>query len=124
MQAEHRQSAINSPKQPKGKTHLGLLALLLLLLRFSFRDGSQSLLCADGDGLVTLGGDGGKVSTDDTALVLHRPARALLGNFFRDALLVHPAVYLGPGDLAGILALEKERFIFGADEAEDLARIS
>jgi hypothetical protein len=38
-------------------------------------------------------------------LMLHCSARALLGNFLRDTLLVHPAEDLRPSDLAGVFPL-------------------
>ena len=44
----------------------------------------------------------------------------LLGNLLSDALLVHPAVDLGPGDLPWVLALEEERLALGVEEAESL----
>lgn len=87
------------------KTNLGLLGLLLLLLCLCLGDGSQPLLCADGSGLVAAGSDSGEVSANDTALVLHGLARALLGNLLSDALLVHATVDYSPGNLAGVLAL-------------------
>ena len=103
-------------------TDLGLLLLLLLGLLLSLRllDGSGPRLGTDCGGLVPPCRDGGKISTDDTTLVLHSAARALLGNLLRDTLLVHATVDLGPGDLTGVLALEEERLILGGGEAEDL----
>jgi hypothetical protein len=102
-------------------THLGLLGgLLLLLLSLGLADSSKTLLSTDSGGLVALGSNGGEVSTDDTTLVLHRPAGALLGNFLSDTLLVHAPVDLSPGDLTGVLALQEERCILGRGKAEDL----
>ena len=89
------------------KTNLGLLGLLLLLLCLCLGNGGQPLLCADGSGLVAAGSDSGEVSANDTALVLHGLARALLRDFLGDALLVHLTIDYCPGDFAGILALQK-----------------
>ena len=90
-------------------THLGLLLLVLLglLLSLCLMDSGsscrQTLLCC----LVSPGGNGSKVGTDDTTLVLHGLARPLLGNLLRDTLLVHATVCLSPGDLARVLALQE-----------------
>lgn len=101
-------------------THLDLLGLLLLLFGLGLGDGGKAGLLPHSSGLVPPGGDGSEVGTDDTTLVLHGLARALLGNLLGDALLVHATVDDGPGDLTGILALEEEGGIFGGGEAEDL----
>ncbi len=93
-------------------TDLWLLGLLVLLLSLRLCDCSSPCLCTGGGGLVALGGDGGKISTDDATLVLHRSARALLGDLFCDTLLVHATVHLCPGDLARVFALQEERGIF------------
>lgn len=100
-----------------------LLHLLVLLLRLRLRDGSEPLLGPNGGGLIPPCGDGGEVSTNNTTLVLHSLARALLGDFLGDTFLVHAAVNLCPGDLAGVLALQEERSIFGAGETEDLKSV-
>lgn len=105
------------------ETNLSLLYLLLLLFCLCLGNGSQSLLCADGSGLVAAGSDSGEVGADDTALVLHGLARALLRDFLGDALLVHLAIDYCPGDFAGILALQKQRCIFRGGKAEDLKRL-
>ena len=89
-----------------------LLGLLLLLLCLCLGDGSQSLLLADGSGLVAPGGDSGEISTDDATLVLDGFAGTLLGDLLGDTLLVHPAVDYCPGDLTGVLALEERGCIF------------
>lgn len=102
------------------QTYLGLLRLLVLLLRLSLGNGRQPLLLAGLSSLVALGGDGGEVGTDDTTLMLHGLARALLGDLLCDTLLVHATVELCPGDLAGVLALEEEGLILRGGEAEDL----
>lgn len=70
--------------------------------------------------MVTPGGDGCKISANNATLVLHSAARAFLGDFLCDTLLVHPTVDLCPCDLARIFALEEEGLSFGRDEAEDL----
>jgi hypothetical protein len=101
-------------------THLDLLGLLLLLFSLGLGDGGEAGLLPDSGGLVPPGGDGGEVGTDDTTLVLHGLAGALLGNLLSDTLLVHATVDDGPGDLAGVLALEEEGGIFGGGEAEHL----
>lgn len=97
-----------------------LLLLLSLLLGLGLLNGGSPLLCTDGGGLVPPCGDGSEVSTDDTTLVLHSSARALLGNLLRDTLLVHATVHLSPGNLTGVLALQEKRLILGVGEAEDL----
>jgi hypothetical protein len=71
-------------------------------------------------GLIPLGGDCCEIGTDDPTLVLDCPARTLLRDLFRHALLVHPSVHLRPRDLARVFALEEERGIFGRCESEDL----
>lgn len=103
-------------------TYLGLLLLLLLslLLGLGLLDGGGPLLRTNSSGLVPPCGDGREVGADDTTLVLHSSARALLGNLLRDTLLVHATVYLGPGDLTGVLALQEERLVLGGGETEDL----
>lgn len=45
-------------------------------------------------------------------------SRSLLGDFFRNTLLVNSSVYNGPGDLSGVLSLEEERFFLGGNESE------
>ena len=103
-----------------GARGLRLLHLLVLLLRLRLCDGCEALLCAHGGGLVAAGGDGREVRADDAALVLHGLARALLGDLLCDTLLVHAAVHDCPRDLARVLALQEERRIFRAGEAEHL----
>lgn len=97
-----------------------LLVLLRLLLGLGLLDGRSPRLGTDGSGLVPPRSDGSKVGTDDTTLVLHGAAGALLGDLLSDTLLVHATVDLRPGDLAGVLALKEERLILGGGEAEDL----
>lgn len=55
-----------------------------------------------------------------THLNLHVLPAALLGDLLSDTLLVHATVDLGPGNLAGVLALEEEGLGLGAREAEGL----
>lgn len=116
----HAQVSDPRPKYCGKETRLGLLRLLLLLLCLSLGDGGQPRLGTGLSSLVPLGGDGGKVSADNTTLVLHGLARALLGNLLCDTLLVHATVELCPGDLARVLALEEKRLILRGGEAEDL----
>lgn len=106
----------------QAQTHLRLLLLVLLglLLSLGLLDSGGPLLRANGGGLVPPLRDGSKVRTDDTTLVLHGPARTLLGNLLRDTLLVHATVHLRPGDLTRVLALQEERLVLGGGEAEDL----
>ena len=104
-------------------THLGLLRLLLALLRLGLADRRLARLRADSRGLVALRDDRGEIGADDAALVLHGAARALLRDLLRDALLVHAAVDLRPGDLARVLALEEQRLGLGAVKAEDLEKV-
>lgn len=108
------------PPDHRYEAYLRLLGLLLLLLCLSLRDGGQPRLSTGLSSLVALGGDGGEVSTDDTTLMLHGLARALLSDLLCDALLVHAAVELCPGDLTRILALEEKGFILRGSKAEDL----
>lgn len=96
---------IGEQKNNNNEGDLGLLDLLLFLLRLGFRNSNQTLLLTNGSGLIPLGGDGCKVGTDNSTLMLHCSARALLGNFLRDTLLVHPAEDLRPSDLAGVFPL-------------------
>jgi len=93
---------------------LGLLALLLLLLRLGLGDGSQPCVLSHCRGLVPLCGDGSKVSTDDTTLVLYGATGAFLCDFLGETLFVHATVDYGPGDFAGVFALEEEGGGFGA----------
>ena len=102
------------------RLYLGLLGFLLLLLALGLGDGSCPLLIADFRSLVPPCSNEVHISTDDATLVLDGTARTLLGNLLRDALLVHPTEDLGPGDLAGIFALGKERGIFRGLETEYL----
>ena len=96
------------------QTHLGLLLLVLLrlLLRLGLLEGRGPLQSTDSRGLVPPRSDSGEVGTDNTTLVLHGAAGALLGNLLRDTLLVHAAVYLSPGDFARVLALQEKRLGF------------
>jgi hypothetical protein len=105
------------------QTHLGLLLLCLLglLLLLGLADGRRAGLQTIRSRLVAPCGDGSEVGADDTTLVLHGAARALLRDLLRDTLLVHPTVHLRPGDLAGVLALQEERLILAVCETEDLA---
>jgi hypothetical protein len=121
----------------------GLLGLLVLLGGLGLGDGGGAGGGADLGLGGTLGEDRGEVGTDNTTLGelvqkfmvcycrrfcdfasthlnLDVLAAALLGDLLSDALLVHAAVDLGPGDLAGVLALEEERLGLGAGEAEGL----
>lgn len=101
-------------------TYLGLFRLLLFLLSLGLCDGRNSLLVADSSGLVAPGSDSGKVSTNDTTLVLHGPARTLLSDFLGDTLLVHAAIDLCPCDLTWVLALEEQGRVLGTSESENL----
>jgi len=62
----------------------------------------------------------GLTSADDATLVLDVLARALLCDLLCDALLVHAAEDDGPGDLARVLALVRQRLALGCAEPEDL----
>lgn len=94
--------------------------LLLLLLGLGLGDGGLAGSGTDLGLSGTLGHDGSKVGTDDTTLNLDVLPGALLGDLLCDALLVHATVNLGPGDLAGVLALEEEGLGLGSGEAEGL----
>lgn len=93
---------------------LGLL-LLLALGDGGLAGGSTNLGL-----LVAAGVDLVERSTDDTTLVLDGLARALLGDLLGHTLLAKTTVSNGPGDLTGVLALQEEGLILGADKAEDL----
>jgi len=86
---------------------------LLLALSLSFL-GLSVLDCLLASGLTGLGTHGTLLlnhiegDTDDGALGLDCAASTLLGNFLRDTLLVHAPEKDGPGDPAGVLALEKQ----------------
>lgn len=113
--------ALGAANGALGARALGGLLLLLLGLGLGDRSlaGSGTDLGLSG----ALGHDGGKVGTDNTTLDLHVLPGALLGDLLCDALLVHATVDLGPGDLAGVLALEEERLGLGAGEAEGLGLV-
>lgn len=99
-----------------GLAELGLGLLVLLALgNGSLAGGGTNLglLVAAGVDLLERG-------TDDTTLVLDGLARALLGDLLGDTLLVESSVNDSPGDLTGVLALQEERLVLGADKAEDL----
>jgi len=98
---------------------LGLFRLLLFLLSLGLCDGRNSLLVADSSGLVAPGSDSGKVSTNDTTLVLYSPAGTLLSDFLGDTLLVHAAIDLCPCDLTWVLALEEQGRVLGTSESEN-----
>ena len=70
--------------------------------------------------MISLGSDGSQISTDDATLVLDGLPRTLLGDLLRNTLFVQAAVEYRPGDLARILTLEEEGFVFRLCEAEDL----
>lgn len=103
-------------------THLSLLLLVLLGLLLGLRllNSSSSRRKTLRRALVSSCGNGGKVSTNDSTLVLDGLPRPLLGNLLRDTLLVHAAVHYRPSDLTGVLALQEKRFILGGREPEDL----
>lgn len=87
------------PQAQADNMYLGdllLLGLLVLLLSLCFLDSSGPLSIPDLAGLIPLGGDGSKISTDDTTLVLHGLPRALFGNLLCDTLLVQSSVWDGP----------------------------
>lgn len=99
-----------------GLANLGLGLLVLLALgNGGLASGSTNLGL-----LVSASVDLLERGTDDTALVLDGLARALLGHLLGDTLLVKSAVGDSPGDLTGVLALQEERLVLGADKAEDL----
>jgi hypothetical protein len=54
--------------------------------------------------------------------VLDGTARALLGDFFSDTLLVKTTVNGGPSDLARVQALKEVRFGLTIDETEGLQK--
>jgi hypothetical protein len=93
---------------------LGLLGLLAL--------GHSSLACSSSDLrlLGTLSADGIPGSTNDSTFMLDSAASALLGNLFRDALLVHATVDNSPVDLARVQTLQEVRLALAVDEAEGL----
>ena len=62
----------------------------------------------------------GLTSADDATLVLDVLARALLCDLLCDALLVHATEDDGPGDLARVLALVRQRLALGRAKPEDL----
>ena len=101
-------------------TYLDLLSLLSLLLLLCLGNGSLARLCTDSRRLVPAGCNGSKVSTDNTTLVLDSSPRALLGDLFRNTLLVHATEDDCPCDLTRVLALEEKRFVFRGSKAEDL----
>lgn len=99
-----------------GLAQLGLGLLVLLALgNGGLASGSTHLGL-----LVSASVDLLERSTNDTTLVLDSLARALLGNFLGDTLLVESAVDDSPGNLTGVLALQEQRLVLGADKAEDL----
>lgn len=124
MQAAHRTTRQHAQDVvPLYVAYLGgllLLALLVLLLRLRLLDGGGPCGSADLGGLVSSCCDGREVGANDATLVLYGAAGALLCDLLRDALLVHAAVHLRPGDLARVLALQEERLILARREAEDL----
>ncbi|GAO51471.1 hypothetical protein G7K_5571-t1 [Saitoella complicata NRRL Y-17804] len=99
---------------------LGLLNSLLLLRLLSLRN---SLSTGRRAGLRALGPlllDHIHGSTNNGTLSLDGTAGTLLLNLDLNTLLVHATVENGPGDLAGVLALEEEGGVLGGLEAEDL----
>lgn len=93
---------------------LGLLVLLAL---------GNGLLagCSSHFGLlVSAGVDDIERGTDNSALVLDSLARALLGHFLSDTLLMKTSVHGGPCNLAWVLALQEQRLVLGANKSEDL----
>lgn len=100
-----------------GLANLGLGLLVLLALGHGGLAGSGTNLGL----LVTASVDLLERGTDDTTLVLDSLARALLGHLLGHTLLVESSVDDSPGDLTGVLALQEEGLVLGADKAEDLS---
>lgn len=103
-----------------GLAGLSLGLLVLLALGDSGLAGGSTNLGL----LVAAGVDLLERSTNDTTLVLDGLARALLGDLLSNSLLVESSVNDGPGDLTGVLALQEERLVLGADKAEDLLMVN
>ena len=99
-----------------GLANLSLGLLVILALGNGGLAGSSTNLGL----LVSASVDLLERSTNDTTLVLDSLARSLLGDLLGHSLLVESSVSDGPSDLTGVLALQEERLVLGADKAEDL----